>query len=309
MDIPADRIHANRLNPRKDVGDLSDLVPSIRNNGILEPVVLARCACDEIPGNHYRILDGHRRFRALLSLHRTALSKTDYVLRDVSTKQQEVALVVETNLRRRQYSPAEAYEALELERRHGMLKEMSRVAGMSYSSMKKFNWTMKRLLPVLRDRVVWKRGPNTSLSAITLREARELAGLSPDRQKELMGKIPALSHAQLTGVVGLLKENGVISVEDAVKRVTALEPGVRMEDKVTAAYSAAFVSVRKRAEPRDLVALGFSRSPAKRTLRALERAGVMIAGAPSPLLLRKLCDIVETDIKQAESFLRTFLGR
>jgi ParB-like chromosome segregation protein Spo0J len=308
MNIPVDRIHANRLNPRKDLGDISDLVPSIRDHGLLEQIVLTPCTCDEQPGSHFRILDGHRRFRALLALNRVALSEAEYDLREVLTKQQEVALVVERNLRRKQYSPAEAYEALELERRYGMLKEMSRVAGMNYNSMKKFSWTMKHLIPQLRDRVVWRRDPNADIAAITIREARELAQLSPDRQLQLAGKTPYLSRAQLAAAVTLIKEGGVTSVEDAVKKATTQEPDARMEDKVAAAYLAAFISIRKKVEPRDLVSLGFSHSTAKRTIKALEQARVLTTGSPSPLLLRKLRDMAETDIKQAENFLRMFFG-
>lgn len=58
--IPIEKIIANQLQPRKDMGDLDELTESIREKGIIEPVIVR-------PKNgHYEIIAGERRFRSAL---------------------------------------------------------------------------------------------------------------------------------------------------------------------------------------------------------------------------------------------------
>lgn len=58
--IEVSKLRENPLNPRKDLGDLTELRESIRKNGILQNLTVMR--------NHktkgYDILLGHRRFAA-----------------------------------------------------------------------------------------------------------------------------------------------------------------------------------------------------------------------------------------------------
>lgn len=56
--IPIDKIIANQLQPRKDMGDLAELTESIRINGIIEPVIVRP------KQGHFEIVAGERRFRA-----------------------------------------------------------------------------------------------------------------------------------------------------------------------------------------------------------------------------------------------------
>jgi len=56
--IPIEKIIPNQMQPRRDMGDLSELTDSIRENGIIEPVIVK-----PREGN-FEIIAGERRFRA-----------------------------------------------------------------------------------------------------------------------------------------------------------------------------------------------------------------------------------------------------
>jgi molybdenum-dependent DNA-binding transcriptional regulator ModE len=304
-EIPFTRVHANRLNLRRDLGDVSGLAASIESNGLLEPVELAPCSCAAISGAHYRTLDGHRRIRALKMLRRWVLSPSEYRLHTDITPEQEVALLVEANMSRKQNTPAEMHEALVLKGRYGMLKEAAEEAGTSYGNLRNFMSTMGRLVPEVRERVVWRRRQGGS-GVITVREARELAHVGPAYQRALA--MAGLSHSQLRAAVDLIKEkSGVVSPEEAVRRAKALEPGVRTESRTSAAFAAAYVTVLKRVvRPRDLVALGFSSITAKRTLKALDLDGSIRGGAASPALLEKLRGTMAARQRDVTDFLSRF---
>ena len=62
--IPIDRLEPNPTQPRVEIGDLTDLVESIRAVGVLEPI-LVRPA--EI-GGRFMIISGERRYRASLQV-------------------------------------------------------------------------------------------------------------------------------------------------------------------------------------------------------------------------------------------------
>jgi len=56
--IPIEKVVTNQLQPRKDMGDLSELTESIREKGVIEPVIVRP------KEGHYEIIAGERRFRA-----------------------------------------------------------------------------------------------------------------------------------------------------------------------------------------------------------------------------------------------------
>lgn len=56
--IPIEKIVTNQMQPRRDMGDLSELTDSIRENGIIEPVIV------KPKDGVFEIIAGERRFRA-----------------------------------------------------------------------------------------------------------------------------------------------------------------------------------------------------------------------------------------------------
>lgn len=67
--IPAELLHANRLNESMSMADIEPLKDSIAEVGLQQPIVVARETAPDASGETmYRILSGHRRYRALCEL-------------------------------------------------------------------------------------------------------------------------------------------------------------------------------------------------------------------------------------------------
>jgi len=134
--LPLSAVQPDPNQPRSDVGDLSDLVASIREKGVLEPILVRPLPA---PGEGerrgaptgFRLIAGERRYRAALE---AGLFEIPAIELDVSEEEAlEIALI--ENLQRRDLSPfeeAEGYRALgEL---HGYTQErIARVVGRSRS--------------------------------------------------------------------------------------------------------------------------------------------------------------------------------
>jgi len=103
--IPIDRLEPNPLQPRVEIGDLTELVDSIRAVGVLEPI-LVRPA--EI-GGRFMIISGERRYRASLQ---AGLKEMPCIEMDVDDRMvAEIGLI--ENLQRKDLTPFEEAEGLE----------------------------------------------------------------------------------------------------------------------------------------------------------------------------------------------------
>ena len=100
--IPIEQIDPNPNQPRQVMGDLSELVSSIAEQGIIEPIVVRQ------RGARFQIVAGERRYQAAV---RAGLEELPVVIRDVDDVGiLEVALV--ENLQRKDLTPFEESEAL-----------------------------------------------------------------------------------------------------------------------------------------------------------------------------------------------------
>src|SRR5690349_22993602 len=101
--IPIDQIDPNPSQPRQVMGDLSELIASITEKGILEPLVVRQ------RGDRFQIVAGERRYQAAVQL---GLRDLPAVVRDVDeTEMLEIALI--ENLQRKDLTPFEESEALQ----------------------------------------------------------------------------------------------------------------------------------------------------------------------------------------------------
>ena len=65
MRIPVENIHPHPGNPRKELGDISELVQSVKANGIFQPLsVIPILAEDGDIGDEFTVIMGHRRLAA-----------------------------------------------------------------------------------------------------------------------------------------------------------------------------------------------------------------------------------------------------
>jgi len=125
--VPIEDIEPNPDQPRQSLGDLSELVASIREKGVLEPILVRSV------GAHYQIIAGERRYRAAVE---AGLAELPCVVRETSdAEMMELALV--ENLQRKDLTPFEEADGLKvLAERYGYThEEMAERLGKSRSSI------------------------------------------------------------------------------------------------------------------------------------------------------------------------------
>lgn len=111
--IPLAAIEPDPGQPRSTMGDLSELVSSIRDKGVLEPILVRPLPPESsaAPGILYKIISGERRYRAA---QEAGLYEVPAIEMDVSDQEAlEIALI--ENLQRKDLTPfeeAEGYRAL-----------------------------------------------------------------------------------------------------------------------------------------------------------------------------------------------------
>lgn len=108
MYIPIDMIYPNPRNPRKNFEPeaMAELVASVRQVGILQPVVLVR---DEDENQmKYRLVAGERRYRAALEAD---IKKLPAVVRQL-TPDEELEVMIIENLQRRDVDPIEEAQGM-----------------------------------------------------------------------------------------------------------------------------------------------------------------------------------------------------
>jgi len=113
--IPIEDIQPNPRQPRQALGDLTDLVASVHEKGILEPLLVRSV------GGRFEIIAGERRYRAAIE---AGLEELPCVVRDTSdAEMMELALV--ENLQRKDLSPFEEADGLQvLAETYGYTHEM-----------------------------------------------------------------------------------------------------------------------------------------------------------------------------------------
>ena len=100
--VPIEQLDPNPTQPRQVMGDLSELMASIAEKGILEPLIVRQ------RGGRYQIVAGERRYQAAVQI---GLRELPVVFRDADDDEAiEVALV--ENLQRKDLTPFEEADAL-----------------------------------------------------------------------------------------------------------------------------------------------------------------------------------------------------
>ena len=125
--IPVEDIEPNPDQPRQALGDLAELAASIREKGILEPLLVRKV------GGRFEIIAGERRYRAAVE---AGLSELPCVVRETSdAEMMELALV--ENLQRKDLTPFEEADGFKvLAEKYGYTHEaMAEKLGKSRSSI------------------------------------------------------------------------------------------------------------------------------------------------------------------------------
>ncbi|MDV3293471.1 MAG: ParB/RepB/Spo0J family partition protein, partial [Nitrososphaerales archaeon] len=253
--IPISKIKPHPLNPRVDftklppqdknapenddpvTNRLMALSESIRKSGghPFNPILVRPCS------GGYEIICGHTRFKAMtevLGYGELEVGK-DLVVREMDDEA-VVRVMIDDNLKRWRYNPAEFAEALKL---------LVNTCGLSIREVaRQYNVDHKWLLRILKvselpDRVkakvVWGKAkttrsalkpgvsrprPTRSKGIITVHHAEELAKLETNRQKEAVGlaiEKHSLTVKETAHVVDILEKNPWEPVDDIVHLVRA----------------------------------------------------------------------------------------
>lgn len=198
-EVEIDRLTSGRFQPRKDFADpaLSELADSIREQGIVQPiVVVAR-------GDKLEIVAGERRWRAA---RKAGLERVPVVVREKATDRDLLEIALVENLQREDLNPLEAAAAYARLREefHLTQEDVARRVGKDRATVANALRLLK--LPAsVRDRV-----RDGSLSAGHARALLALA--SPDDQASVAEEIVRRA----------------LSVRQTEKRIAALSAGAKL---------------------------------------------------------------------------------
>ena len=130
--VPIEQIDPNPTQPRQMMGDLSELIASVSEKGILEPLLVRQ------RGDRYQIVAGERRYQAAVQ---AGLEELPVVLRDADdTEVIELALV--ENLQRKDLTPFE--EGRRVARAGGPVWLHARRAGEEAQPLQDINYRVSR---------------------------------------------------------------------------------------------------------------------------------------------------------------------
>lgn len=178
--IAIDKLEPNPLQPRVDIGDLSELVLSIIEKGVLEPLLVRPSDV----GGRFMIISGERRYRASLEVGLTELPCIEMDVDDRAVA--EISLI--ENLQRKDLTPFEEADGLlALAKRFGYKHEdIARKLGKARTSVTE-TISLSNIPPDVRD--LCRRAEITAKSML-LQVARQP---TDDEMREFVYKIGASS--------------------------------------------------------------------------------------------------------------------
>ena len=197
--IPIDKLAPNPLQPRVEIGDLSEMVLSIREKGVLEPLLVRPSDV----GGRFMIISGERRYRASLEVGLTELPCIEMDVDDRAVA--EISLI--ENLQRKDLTAFEEADGLvALAKRFGYKHdEIARKLGKARTSVTE-TISIASLPPDVRE--LCRRADITAKSMLlqiarqpTDEEMREFvykigaAGLTRDQARDMRhGKPPKVGN-------------------------------------------------------------------------------------------------------------------
>lgn len=174
--IAIDRLEPNPQQPRIDMGDLEELISSVKDKGVLEPILVRP---SEV-GGRYMIISGERRYRASLEAGLREVPCIEMKVDDRTVA--EIALI--ENLQRKDLNPYEEADGLlTLKERFGYTdKEVAQKIGKSRSTVTEA--LALAAMPIdIRDRC---RQADITSKSMLLQVARQE---DKDAMLDLVGKI------------------------------------------------------------------------------------------------------------------------
>ncbi len=213
--IEVEKIKPNPLQPRKefDEKELHDLTESIKQVGILQPLIVTKIEKDTPTGRdvEYELIAGERRLRAAQAAN---LPRVPVVIRRRTTTPEKLALSVIENIQRQNLNPVEearAYERLNKEFKMSSY-EMAKHVGRSH--------------PVIINAIRMLRLPDDMLKAIqegtvVMANSRYLLMLEkhPEKQRSLFQEMVS---RHISSGVASLRAKELLSEKSGLKAAGAI---------------------------------------------------------------------------------------
>ena len=131
--IPRSKLEPHPDNPRKDLGDLTELAMSIRKQGLLQNLTVV--PSPDSP-DKYRIVIGHRRFNA--SVH-AGLDELPCVIDEKMTYSEQIAVMMSENIQRNDLKVTEKVGGVQMMMDLGMgVSEIAGNTGISETSIRRY---------------------------------------------------------------------------------------------------------------------------------------------------------------------------
>lgn len=229
---PIEFVSPNPRNPRRHFGDadLADLTQSIREHGVVQPVVV-RPAADT---GRYEIIAGERRWRAA---QRAGLTEIPIIIRDVNDRVALELAIIE-NVQRADLNPVEealGYQQL-IDDHSYTQADLGQVIGKSRSHVAN-TLRLLKLPDVIRDMLV--DGALSAGHARTLVTAEDPAGLAKRiveeglsvRQAEALAQQPMAASKERPQAAHHEKDPDTVALEKLLTDVTGLRVTISHKEK------------------------------------------------------------------------------
>ncbi len=129
--IPISKLHPHPNNPRKDLGDLTELADSIKRNGVLQNLTV-------VPhgerGTEYTVIIGHRRRAAA---KKAGLTELPCIICEMSEKEQKYTMLIENMQRTDLTIPEQSYGIQEMLDFGESVEDISSATGLSQTTVRR----------------------------------------------------------------------------------------------------------------------------------------------------------------------------
>lgn len=168
--IPVASIDASARNPRRGLDSLDELAASIREHGLLQPVVVRRA------GDRFELIAGHRRLAAMREL---GWQTAPAIVRSADVDQAYILTLVE-NLQRADLRPTEEAAALET-----LVRERGWTTRQVAAAIQRSQAYVSKRLRVFEDPLL---APAVLANQLSVSAAEELLTLSDASRYELLSQ-------------------------------------------------------------------------------------------------------------------------
>jgi ParB family chromosome partitioning protein len=231
--LPIEFVSPNPRNPRRHFaeGELTDLAQSIREHGVVQPVVVRP---SPVHPNGYEIIAGERRWRAA---QRAGLTEIPVIVRDVNDRTALELAIIE-NVQRADLNPVEeamGYQQLIDEHDYSQA-DLGQVIGKSRSHVAN-TLRLLKLPDVIRDMLV--DGQLSAGHARTLVTAADPAGLAKRivdqglsvRQAEALAQMPADEQREARKAAPVEKDADTLALEKLLGDATGMKVAISHKEK------------------------------------------------------------------------------